>query len=680
MPDNQYPVFESGQTLTAPDLNTLRAFLHERDRLVGRMIGFGINAGLAGSVSGSTLTIEPGLAIDQYGEPLVLTAAQTITLPPTTVTPSYDFIATGPGGFSVVLEASETVNPAPACGEADCAGHAEHHTRDVTLRVVNGRVTGTVFDFPNDPLLSVEPVRVALDSSPANSFDDLQTALVGRLTNAPGPAVIRTDLISKLAGVHVLGGDTPAVKGYKCGWLNMVLFATLDLLRTESLLRLTVDRDPARAGVVVGWVEQVLGTWVFHCGYRHAWQPPRGFTEAFLGGTCGDPAGLFRDRLEALIDGYAPPDPPVQGNPPQPPVLCPAGWIRVNGTCRPVYPPVEVDPTWLDPWVVFDPIGPIWQPPIEEPDWLVDPADFYGQPPLDFYGDGLIGGWQYVGQPGVDVEGVLNTYLDDRGFTADIKVVSHAEAQGLDGYLPSSAFSPADTIVLSVNQAGNVVATGRVPATYNSRQVSTALPAAQAAVAEAQEAVVTLQGLTEGVRSDFTQLQGSFSTLEGSFTTLQGQFADYRGGQFDQSGFGVRINTLEQDLKGIEDVTERLAKLEGKVDVIGTRGLTAGGGKVIDATIGRGISEFTETAVAAVRAIGKDNRQLERYVKDVERAHARFEVDVNTEDPRLIGASTLDVLKSMRTMVKSALKDTPEAATIGSQLDAQIRDIQLLIG
>ena len=231
MPDNQYPVFESGQTLTAPDLNTLRAFLHERDRLVGRMIGFGINAGLAGSVSGSTLTIQPGLAIDQYGEPLVLTTAQTIALPPTTVTPSYDFIATGPGGFSIVLEASEVVEAAPACGEADCAGHAEHHARGVTLRVVNGRVTGTVFDFPNEPLLAVEPVRVSVDSSPINSFDALRNALVTRLTNSPGAALIPTALITKLAGINVLGGDTPAIKGYKCGWLNMVLFASLDLLR-----------------------------------------------------------------------------------------------------------------------------------------------------------------------------------------------------------------------------------------------------------------------------------------------------------------------------------------------------------------------------------------------------------------------------------------------------------------
>lgn len=680
MPDNQYPVFESGQTLTAPDLNTLRSFLHERDRLVGRMIGFGINAGLAGSVSGTTLTIEPGLAIDQHGEPLVLTTAQTIALPPTTVTPSYDFIAPGAGGFSVVLEASEVVDPAPACGEADCAGHAEHHTRGVTLRVVSGKVTGTIFDFPGDALLNAEPVRVALDSSPANSFDDLREAIVLRLTNSPGTAVIRTDLIAKLDGIHVLGSDTPAVKGYKCGWLNMVLFAALDLLRVESLLRLSVNRNPVRAGVVVGWVQNVLGTWVFDCAFRHAWQPPRGFTEAFLGGSCGDPAGLFRDRLEALIDNYAPPDPPVQGNPPQPPVQCPSGWIRINGTCHPVYPPVEVYPGWRDPWIVFDPIGPIWQPPLEEPDWLRDPADFYGEGPMDFYHDGIIGGWQYVGQPGVDVAGVLNTFIDAKGIEADIKVVSHSAAQGLAGYLPSSAFSPSDTIVLSVNQAGNVIATGRVPAAHNTRNVSGALPVAQAAVAEAQQAVLDMTQLAQGVRTDITSLKGNFEDLQVDFGGLQQEFASYRGGSFDQSGFGVRIAGVEADLRGVEEFNERLAKLEGKVDVIGTRGLTAGGGKVIDANIGRGISEFTETAVAAVRAIGKDNQQLERYVKDVERAHARFEVDVNTEDPRLIGATTLDVLKSMRTMVKSALKDTPEAATIGSQLDAQIRDIQLMLG
>ena len=121
----------------------LRVFGQDRDRLVGQMVGFGVNCGLAGTVSGTTLTISPGLAVDQTGEPLVLaTAPDPIPLPPATVTPSFDFIATGPGGFSVVLEATETVEAAPDCGEADCSGHASS-TTGCRTRVVNGRVTGT---------------------------------------------------------------------------------------------------------------------------------------------------------------------------------------------------------------------------------------------------------------------------------------------------------------------------------------------------------------------------------------------------------------------------------------------------------------------------------------------------------------------------------------------------------
>jgi uncharacterized repeat protein (TIGR01451 family) len=39
-----------------------------------------------------------------------------------------------------------------------------------------------------------------------------------------------------------------------------------------------------RAGVVLGWVHQVGGFWFFDCNYRHAWEPPRGFSQAFFGG------------------------------------------------------------------------------------------------------------------------------------------------------------------------------------------------------------------------------------------------------------------------------------------------------------------------------------------------------------------------------------------------------------
>src|SRR3954469_15504571 len=115
MSDDQYPFFEIGQTLTAADLNMLQGFLHERDRLVGRMTGFGVNCGLGGKVAGTTLTISGGLAGAQGGEALVLTGTQTLPLPPPAMNPSYDFIDSAPGGFSVVLEATDVAHPAPDC-------------------------------------------------------------------------------------------------------------------------------------------------------------------------------------------------------------------------------------------------------------------------------------------------------------------------------------------------------------------------------------------------------------------------------------------------------------------------------------------------------------------------------------------------------------------------------------
>ena len=56
----QFPVFVKGQTLTDDDLNELRDFLEEIDRRTAGSIGFGINCGLGGSVTGTTLTIGTG--------------------------------------------------------------------------------------------------------------------------------------------------------------------------------------------------------------------------------------------------------------------------------------------------------------------------------------------------------------------------------------------------------------------------------------------------------------------------------------------------------------------------------------------------------------------------------------------------------------------------------------------
>ena len=502
MSSNQYPLFEVGETLTAADLNMLQAFLHDRDRLVGRMTGFGINCGLGGVVSGSTLTIQPGLAVDQDGEPLILADAATISLAPTAMTPSYDFIATAPGGFSVVLESSETVESAPDCGEADCAGHAELHTVGVTVRTVAGRVTGTRMDFAEEKLLAVTPIGLSADSVPTTSYNSLRDAIATRLTNGTNPEV-RPSLIADLQATSIAADDLPGIRGYKCGWLNLVLFATLDLLRVEALLEVSCDRSTTRAGVVLGWVNQVGGNWVFDCSYRHAWEPPRGFTEAFLGGTCTDPAALAREALEALLAGYAPPD-RVPTGVVDPPVSCPKGSILHGGKCYSIfYPPPKVRDRWYEKWQIVNPKVAVWNPPEET--WT-QPWTIYEIDSWNFFGDGVIGISHYVGHNGADVKNVLGTYISGTGGVADIKVIDAGTEHSTPGYMPSGGFSPSDTVVLSVDGNGTVTATGRVPAARNTRSVGVALPAALDAAAGAEKAAGELRDLS-------TSLQGQFQNL-----------------------------------------------------------------------------------------------------------------------------------------------------------------------
>lgn len=675
MPDNQYPSFESGQSLTAADLNMLRAFLHERDRLVGRMIGFGVNCGLGGLVSGTTLTIQPGLAVDQYGEPLVLATPQTIPLAPPAMTPSYDFITTGstPGGFSVVLEATDVEAPAPDCGETDCAGHAELHTKGVALRTVAGRVTGTRLDFAGDTLLKAEPIRLALDSTPINSFEALRNKIVTRLTNGTSP-LVDPALIADLQTRAIVAGDSPGSKGYKCGWLNMVLFATLDLVRCEALMRLSCDRSTARPGVVLGWVSLVSGTWVFDCSYRHAWEPPRGFTEAFLGGTCTDPCGHYRDTVEALLAGYAPPDPvpPSGGTPPV--VACPPGSVQVHGVCIKIYyPPPEIPPFWYDPWLDFDPLGPIWNPPIDEL-WR-EPWKVYESEPWNVFEDGVIGISDYVGQPAVEVEDVLGTFITAGGGVADIQLVGIGEAELIPGYLPAGGFSPSDTVVLT-QVGGLVVATGRVGALHNTRNVGTALPAALQAATEAVAAADELRDLTSEAGGRFDTLDLAISDLETGLGALQLDFNGYKGGQFDEGGFGARLGMAEENIKGLVDFGGRVAKLEGQVGVL--TNLPAGGQvKGLDPEFGRGLVEFTETTVAAMKTLDDvENKNFARYTAAAERSQAELEVALSTDDPEVIGTSTLKLLDSVRTMVKAS----GAAPDVGSQLDAQLRKLHGLYG
>jgi hypothetical protein len=702
MSDNQYPVFAAGQTLTADDLNGLREFLHQRDRLVGRMVGFGVNCGLGGVVADTTLTVKPGLAVDQLGEPLILLDVQAVTLPPTPVTPSYDFIDAAPGGFSVVLEASDTVEPAPECGEVDCAGHAEQHTTGVEVRVVAGRVTGTRMDFAADPLLTVEPIRLALDSTPVNSYTALRDAIVTRLTNGTQP-LVKPALITQLQATSVGATDTAGIRGYKCGWLNMVLFAALDLIRAEALLRLTCDRSTTRPGVVLGWVHQVSSAWVFDDAFRHAWEPPRGLTDAFLGGTSADPAGVFRDDLEALLAGFAPPDPAPVGDP-KPPIKCPIGSIRMGDVCVKVsFPPKDIPDRWRDKWQI-DPLGPIWNPPRET--WK-KPDEVYDRIPVDVLGETEFGLTDYLGHSGADVKTVLGGFITDQGAIADVKVMPAADAVALEGYTPAGGFAPSDSVVLGVDSNGIVVSTGRVPTVQNVRTVGSALPAAIGAANEAQQAATDLRNLSTGFQSRFDQLDLTIANLGGNLTSLRTDFTTYKS-SFDPSQFGSRISALEQDFTQVGSITSRINVLEGKVDVIskfnpgggsvvlnpniGSGGvggagggvltggvgggvLTGGVGPLINKSLGQGIADFAESTVAAMRTVPQPkSRNFQRYAAAAERAHAALAGAVAPdapEDSQGIAAAALEVLSTLRTLVKASGAD----AELGKRLDAQIRDL-----
>ncbi|MGN8551952.1 UNVERIFIED_CONTAM: hypothetical protein OHV15_05145 [Microbacterium sp. SLM126] len=668
---NDYPEYAEGQTLTAAELNALTAHVRHRDTLVARMIGFGVNAGLSGAFAGTTLTIQPGLALDQGGEPLVLTTPQSFTFPRTPDTIAYPFIEATAGGFSVVAEATD-VETAPApCTETDCAGHATTHTARVALRVVAGRVSGARFDFSREPLLAVEPMRLSLTSQPQGSYVALRDAIVTRLRNGSAPSFVSDALINQLEGTSIAASDLAGVKGYKAGWINLVLFATLDLLRAEALLRIAALRDATPPGVVLGWVHQVSGAWVFDCAYRHAWEPPRGFTEAFLGGTCSDPLGAFRDQVEGLLAGYAPPDPPT--TPPSggggvgPLDFCKKGKYWIGHKCLlPLDPPVLIPDKWRDWWVNIDPKVPVWNPPPIDYVDLVE--DIYEIEKRNVFEDGVLG---FGGVLGFDKDAVAVKIADEilvRGGTPDILVTDAAGLKGLDGYMPAGAASPSDRIVVVADETGRVVATGRVAAVHTAKQIGTIVPQAEAALGKADAAVAQVTSLSGSVAVSLDVMDGKLGTFEQSLGGLQGEFLAFRGGEFDLSGYGVRLGSLEQRIERVDNVGERLAVLEGRV---GTRQFE-GGVRTIDTDIAAGIAEFTRTAVDLMSTTEAQNPNFQRYISAVQRSQADFEVAVAGGTPADLGMATVDLLDTMRTMVKASGVE-PE---LGRKLDVQFREIK----
>jgi len=683
-----YAEFTEGQTLTADELNTLMVHAIDRDRMVGRMTGFGVNCGLKGTFSGSTLTISPGLAVDQRGEPLVATAAKTIVFPnpaeaKTTVFPFIDPLKTG---FSVVLRGGYVYAAPHDCSDSStCAGHSATETLGLTYEVVPGQIKGSRFDFASEPLLSVEPMRLTIASQPTNDFNALRDTLVTRLTNSPGTKLVDPALITKLSAVTMPTADLPGVKGYKAAWLNMVLFATLDLLRCRALMGIECFRAETEPGVVLGWVQSSGSTWTFDCAYRHAWEPPTGLTQALLGGTCGDPCGVFKDLLEGILVGYAPPDPPpAPTTPPStgdghviPGVIieyCPKGMLLKNGVCHMVKPPFYIEDNQYPPHGYGDP-GPLVDTGDPAPWMTHNVAVLYGQEEWNTLGDGVLEGKNLLGEYAENVTATLGKAVVEHGGVANFQIATEGELASIDGYLPSTAFSPSDGVVLTTNAKGVVIGMGRVPAVHSMKQVGTAIPQALAAGQRVDGAISAMTEIATSVDESIGSFTQQLNGLDGGLKGLQQDFQSFKGGQFDQSGYGVRIMTLESQAGRVDKYGERIANLEGRVVGTKTVGAVDVGGLGVDVT--KGLAEFTQSTVEAMRSIkGSSNKNLQRYIAAAERSQGEFEIAAASGNTAAIRGATVELLDTVRTMVKAAGVD----ASAGRKLDAQFREIQGMLG
>ena len=106
----------------------------------------------------------------------------------------------------------------------------------------------------------------------------------------------------------------------------------------------------------------------------------------------------------------------------------------------------------------------------------------------------------------------------------------------------------------------------------------------------------------------------------------------------------------------------------------------------VDRELAQGVADFARTTVDALRSLPNPrNRSFSRYAAAADRAHAALaqavappdtpEEAVETLEPAALTAATLEVLGTLRTLVKAA--GVPK--DVGRQLDAQLRDLGGLV-
>ncbi len=664
----QYPVFVKGQTLTDDDLNELRDHLELADRTLGRLIGFGINCGLGGSIANKQLTIAPGLAIDQLGEAIVLDVAPgPFGLPATApATTPPDFLDPVPGGFTPVLTLTTTDVPAVKCNEAGCEGHAQQREQTATITLYPGRLSDKVVDFGDEPLLKLDPVLVRTSGSIDGAFVALRKAILDRMGSR-----LSADAAAKLATIAI-DGDLPAIQGFKAGFLNQVFFAALDLLRCERLTAAGCVSGDGSVGVALGWAHDVQGDWAWDCEFRHDWQVPTGISLALIGGRCADPCDLYRDQLNAMILAFAVPVVPPKDAPPKDGggdfSICldrgrgPYYSYISKYDCPWVYvPPQKIPPDWREKWVKPKyPPGPIYE---DRPIY-----DIYEIEKPDITEAGIIGLEDAVGRKAENVVENLGQVLKDKGNTSEIQVVTQNQVEKVDGYRPGLIISAADTVVLTQDALGKVVGVGSIPATTAIRSVAVEMPKATAAAGRAEVTAKSALDATGALGTSLAavnQQVTAFGTFQASILSWQSATDVRLGGLSNEiqtkalaavNDLQVRVGGQVEERVGVAVETFRA----GLLDQVRAEIATAGGAIRADAGHDLQIAtdalrkEAKEDQAGLVAQVGGLNQQVAGLSGQVQ-VIGRVATPGDVVAPRrAFDADVVGVLDQMRTSIQAA--------------------------
>lgn len=679
----QYPGFVEGQILRSDDLNSVRDYLADRDRTLAQVVGFGIAGGLVGEVGTGGLLITAGLAIDQRGEALVLPADQTLPLPPTAddVRPPFDFVDATVQGFTVVLVRTDVPEPRVPCTETGCSGHSVMHNTGVDLLVVPGRLVPHGTDFSQEQLLTAVPLTRTPSGGVSGSSVTLRDKIVARVGDFL-PQTTRQRLATM-----TFAGDKNAVALAKAAFLNEVLFAALDLLRFKALMDRNVFLETQTPGVVLGWVHPAGGGWAWDCAYRHAWDPQVGVTLALFGGTCGDPAMPWVQRLASIIDTFVPPVIPEDIRPPiivdPPPFICRFHGKFIHDDCRlKTYPPVEIDPDWIKKWKIIPDWGDI-HVKVPTP---VTPEEVYFKDlvPVDF---GLIDLVSVLGSDAQTTKVLLTDVIEKSGVTkAGVDVLSAAEARNTPGFIFDGAAGPADRVVLIKNDAGRVVGTGRVPLTQSVRDLGVQLPEvvgkANVATAQAAEAIGKYEALSGKVstfvtkdvfaqaeleRTDFQtsvtrQLTGVNITLKDEVAM---QVATYK------AELATQLPSLVSESFG--SIREQIQKVNGRVDMLFSRPKITG---VQDAAVSDNLTAVLRglrTTVAETAPPDK-RAEVETHLNEVDLNLAR--IDALTAAGGSVLADSPEVLTGLVDSLVAGLKAAGAPAASLKAVTKQATDLR----